>query len=373
MKVALELQPCCGQRSGVGIYAYELARHLLPDDAISFYGNIFNLLERHDNCGQLAGITFPIRTCRFLPYSIYRRIWDYSPLSYNHFFPEADITHFFNYIIPPKVKGEVITTIHDMTYLRFPETMDAGNLRRILKGIDYSINRSDLLITVSQFSKREMVELLHVPEKQIEVVPNAASLSNGMASTESIRKKFCLGESPYLLYVGTIEPRKNLIRLIQAFDLLKKELPLTHKLVLAGGLGWNTEEILKTAKQAKASKDIHFTGYITSAEKNSFYHNAELFVFPSIYEGFGIPVLEAMTLGVPVVCSSAASLPEVAGNCAEFVDPFDILSIAQGINTILNNSERRGALIREGFLQAKRFTWISSAEKLKNIYRTLGV
>ena len=150
MKVALELQPCCGNRSGIGAYTYELTKRLRNQSDLEFYGNIFNFAGKNDNSQALQGITIPIHENRLFPYGIYRRIWDIAPISYNRLFPDqTDLTIFFNFIIPPRISGHVMTVVHDMTYLRYPETMDKKNLRRIEKGIQYSIERSNRILTIS--------------------------------------------------------------------------------------------------------------------------------------------------------------------------------------------------------------------------------
>lgn len=370
MKIALELQPCCGKRSGIGLYTYELAKRLHSDSEISYQGNLFNFMGRNDNSSALCQVQMPIVENRSMPYGIFRRTWNVAPLPYSKLFPAGDITHFFNYIVPPKVDGKVITTIHDMTYVRFPETMDKRNLRRIRKDIDHSIDRSEVILTVSEFSKREIIELLHIPAEQIAVVYNAPSLVADIADFAAVSNQYHI-RRPYILYVGTIEPRKNLVRLLKAFERLKKESGIPHQLVLAGGKGWECEGIYKTAAEIHGNQDVIFCGYIPPDVKNALYKNAALFVFPSIYEGFGIPPLEAMTFGVPVVCADAASLPEVVGDSARLVNPSDELDIAEGIYDVLSNPSYAAELSEKGSARVKLFSWESSAQKLQNIYKSM--
>lgn len=372
MKVALELQPCCGKRSGIGVYTYELAKHLKNGDGIEFYGNLFNFAGRNNNESSLCGINMPIRESRLFPYGVYRRIWDVVPISYSGLFPDkADLTIFFNYIVPPRIDGQVMTTIYDLTYLRFPETMNAKNLRRIEKGIQYSIERSSHILTISQFSKQEIVDLLKVPEEKISVVYTAPSLSPIAVDFTQCQQKWGIW-NPYLLFVGTIEPRKNIARLLRAFDLLKENPGIPHQLVLAGSKGWQDQEILQTAKEIRHGGDVIFTGYVSDREKNALYQNAVAFVFPSLYEGFGIPPLEAMASGCPVVCANAASLPEVAGDAAELVDPLEVESIADGIWRMLSDGAYARELREKGYLQAKKYTWEASAKRLTEICREIG-
>lgn len=372
MKVALELQPCCGKRTGIGVYTYELAKRLKNQGDLEFCGNLFNFAGRNDNSQALQGITIPIRESRLFPYGIYRRIWNAVPIPYDSLFHDkADLTIFFNYIVPPHMSGHVMTVIHDMTYLRFPETMNAKNLRRIQKGIQYSVERSSRILTDSEFSKREIVELLKVPGRKISVVPGAPSLLCESVDFTKLSRETGI-HYPFLLYVGTIEPRKNIARLLRAFDLLKERHRIPHQLVLAGGRGWGTEEIYRTAEEISYAQDVVFTGYISDAEKNALYQNADIFLFPSVYEGFGIPPLEAMHHGCPVVCSNAASLPEVVGDAAELVDPLDIESIAAGIWRVLSDQAYAQSLVKRGYCQAKKFTWEASANRLTEICREFG-
>lgn len=369
-QVALELQPCCGKRSGIGTYAYELAKRLERDGEFSFVGNVFNFLGRNDNGLALEGISMPVRTQKSVPYGVYRRIWHMVPVSYSMMFPRADLSIFFNYIVPPKVSGKVITTIHDLTYLRYPETMDKRNLKRIETDIKRSIDRSDHILVVSEFTKWEVVSMLGVEASHISVVHNAPSITDKLLEYSCLREKYGI-EKPYLLYVGTIEPRKNIVRMIRAFEALKEQENIPHQLVLAGGMGWNTEEIKRTIEHSVWREDLVLTGYISGEEKNTLYANAAVFLFPSLYEGFGIPPLEAMHFGCPVICANTASLPEVVGNAAELVDPMDGSSIAEGIFRVISDDLYRDQLIQAGYVQEKKFTWERSAERLKRLCRSV--
>lgn len=372
MKVALELQPCCGRRSGIGVYTYELAKRLRSENGLEFCGNLFNFAGRNDNTEALKEVAIPIRESRMFPYGVYRRIWDIVPVSYDSLFPgKADLTIFFNYIVPPRIKGDVMTAVHDLTYLQFSETMDARNLKRIKQGIRYSVERSSRVLTISEFSKGEIAELLGVPGEKIAVVSPAPSLSGATADFDGCRQKWGI-KGPYLLYVGTIEPRKNLARLLRAFELLKEKRGIRHQLVLAGGRGWRDEGIFQTVRELRHRDDVVFTGYVSDGEKNALYQNAEVFVFPSLYEGFGIPPLEAMAHGCPVVCANAASLPEVAGGAAELVDPLEVEGIAAGIWRVLSDGAYARHLRENGRIQARKYTWESSAERLMSLCRELG-
>lgn len=368
MRVALELQPCCGNRSGIGTYTYELARRLKSGGKVELSGNVFNFMDKGDNRAALADIEIPLHEQKSMPYGVYRRIWHFVPLTYGMLFPAADLNVFFNYIVPPRVKGKCITTIYDMTYLRYPETMNTNNLRRIVSDIQYSVDRSDAILTISEFSKREIHELLEVPEEKIKVVYCAASLPTGMSTEEEVRARYGI-PGPYILYVGNVEPRKNLRGLLRAFRYLKQEMGIPHCLVCVGASGWNTQEIYQEAQELCDSKEVVFTGYVTAEDKAALYAGSEVFVFPSLYEGFGMPPLEAMHYGCPVVCANAASLPEIVGQAAEFVDPLDDTDIARGIWHVLSDRDYARNLADVGYRQAKWFNWDKSAECLMNLIK----
>lgn len=370
MQVALELQPCVGNRSGIGSYTYEIAKRVFNTDEVSFYGNLFRFRKKEDGKAGLENINIPVRQCGVLPYSVYRRIWHILPVGYNAFFPKADVNVFFDYIVPPRVSGHVLSVIHDLTYLRFPQTMSKRNRRRIQQDIRYSMERSDKIITISEFSKREIIDLLHIAPDKIEIVSPAPSISMLSEDFQAVSLRYHI-QKPFLLYVGTIEPRKNLTKLIQAFEQLKREKNIPHQLVLAGGIGWGSEAIQRKIQESPYKKDICVTGYVTNAEKNALYQAADLFVFPSLYEGFGIPPLEAMTFGCPVVSSDAASLPEVVGDAAELVNPEKVDSIAVGILHMLTDETYCAELVQKGYAQTKKFNWDDSAKKLMQICREI--
>lgn len=367
MKVALELQPCCRQRTGIGTYTYELARRLTNQGGLEFCGNLFNFASRTDSRAAMRDISMPVRECKELSYGLYRRIWHLCPISYDSLFPGgADLTVFFDYIVPPRISGKVITTIHDMTYVRYPEMMNQKNLRRIRRDFEYSLERSTRILTVSEFSKREIMELLYIPAEKISVVYNAPALREEAADFEAVAEKYQI-DDPYILYVGTIEPRKNLARLLKAFQLMKKEQGIEHKLVLAGGSGWKNKEIYQMAESLPCAQDVIFTGYVSEGEKSALYRHAAVFAFPTLYEGFGIPVLEAQNCGVPVLTSDCSSLPEVGGDGALYVNPYDEKAIAQGLWKLLTDRELAEKLVPAGYENRKRFSWERSAERLCEI------
>lgn len=379
MKISLELQPCLKNRSGIGIYTYEISKNLQKYQDIDLCGDIFNFINRNDIEKDIEGLNFNKNIFSLFPYGVYRRIWHYMPIKYNWLFNDkSDIYHFFNFIVPSRIQGKVITTIHDMTYELYPETMHKNNLKRIKDDIEYSVNRADKIITVSESSKKDIMRFLNVDESKIEVVYNGVEYDRfNKTYTEveksTVREKYNLPEN-YILYMGTLEPRKNIESIIEAFSLFKKECASTSKnikLVIAGKKGWLFESIFNLVDKLNLRKEVIFTDYVDEIDKPLIYNMASLFLFPSLYEGFGIPVLEAMASSIPVITSNVSSLPEVAGDAAILAAPKDIEAIAKYMNEILSNEELKNDLVKKGHVQAKKFTWEASAEKTYNIYKEL--
>ncbi len=377
MKIAIELQPCLKNRSGVGVYTYELSKRLQAYEQIELQGDVFNFLERNDLKQDLMGIDFNKETCKLFPYGVYRRIWHYLPIKYNQLFKrEAQLTHFFNFIVPPRIEGKVMNTIYDLTFEFYPETMDKRNLRRIKRDLAYSLERPDKIITISEATKQDMIQHLRVDPSKIEVIycgVDFKHFNEARNNSQSVREKYQLPDQ-YILYIGTLEPRKNIETLIEAFKRFKIEGDKSNaeiKLVLAGKKGWLYEGIFKKIQELGLEDDVVDLGYIDEIDKPALYQMAQCFVFPSIYEGFGIPVIEAMAAGTPVITTNVSSLPEVAGEAGLLVDPKDTIAIAESMYQLTTNEAKKQELIQKGYTQAQKFSWETSAEKLYRVYKEL--
>ncbi|MVX67321.1 glycosyltransferase [Clostridium chromiireducens] len=379
MKVSIELQPCLKNRSGIGIYTYEISKNLQRFHNINLCGDIFNFINRNNLDKDLDGLDFNCKVFNLFPYGVYRRMWNYIYIKYNWLFKDrSDIYHFFNFIVPPNVDGKVITTVYDMTYKLYPETMDKKNLKRLNDDMKYSVDRADKIITISESSKEDIKRFLNVNKDKIEVVYCGVDYDrfNKLYRDDAklvVRKRYNLPEN-YILYMGTLEPRKNIESIIEAFGIFKRENSLSNKnmkLVIAGKKGWLFESIFNLVDKLSLKNEVVFTDYVDEDDKPIIYNMASLFVFPSLYEGFGIPVLEAMASSVPVITSNVSSLPEVAGDAAILVNPKDTKFIAEKMSEILSDEELRRNLIKKGHEQAKKFTWEASAKRTYEIYKSI--
>jgi len=266
----------------------------------------------------------------------------------------------------------VVVTILDLSFIRFPHTVDRL-LRLYLQCIMPAVKRrTDVIVTISEFSKEEIVGLLKVPEEKIQVIHPACSDSFGVKQDEDIlrriKNQYKLPD-PFILNVGTLEPRKNIITLIKAFGSLKKKNLIEHSLVLCGPKGWYYQEIFHAITDWGLQKYIHYIGYIPESDLPFVYNLAQVFVYPSIYEGFGLPVLEAMACGCPVITSNTASLPEVVGDAAILVDPEDNHELEQSLLRLVTDEVLRRELSVRGIKRARMFSNLKSAEKLFAVLR----
>lgn len=307
---------------------------------------------------------------------LYRLLTTALPIPYHAFFgKDAEITHFFNYIIPPGVAGKRIVTVHDMVYKAFPETV-RGRTRMMLEmGLKRSMFRADLIVTDSIFSKSEIIRYVPEVAEKLRVVPCGVDRlrfspmpASSISSIEELKKRMGLQQS-YFLYLGTLEPRKNLERLLKAYALLKQQHPDAPQLVLAGGYGWRNHHIYHLAEELHVTEDVLFTEYVPEEDLRPLICGALAFVFPSIYEGFGMPPLEAMACGTPVLTTWAASLPEVVGDCAVVVDPHHTEDIANGLEKLFLDGVLREKLRKDGLRRAAMFSWENAAAALYDVYQ----
>lgn len=317
-----------------------------------------------------------IRMCNWFHDVIYRTVWNFIPIPYSLFFGKsADVTVFFNFIVPPGVNGKTIAVVHDMAYRTYPETV-RGKTKKILeRAMEKSCQRADKIITISEFSKKEILKYFSIPESKIEVVPWGVETKvyhdrYSADNIENVKNHYAIS-GDYILYLGTIEPRKNIERLIRAYSLLNEKDPGVPILVLAGQKGWYYDEIFGAIEELHLEEKVKFLGYVPEADVPVLLCGAKMFVFPSLYEGFGLPPLEAMACGTPVVTSDAASLPEIAKDAAVLVDPFSIESIANGMDMLITNNDLREKVVKAGLERAKMYRWEKSAERIEHVCREL--
>ena len=271
--------------------------------------------------------------------------------------PHLDV--FWNpaHYLPPVLSCPSVVTVHDLAYEYFPSLFLKADLYKLKNWTRRSVAMATRVIAVSGATKKDLMAAYNVPEDKISVVHNGynADVFNIKKQNidKSILENWKLKTENYLLFLGTLQPRKNAIKLIQAFHLLKKS-GYKGKLVLAGNIGWMADETMQVAKESPEAKDIVLTGYVSDETRRSLYAHADVYVLPSLYEGFGVPALEAMACGAPVAVANNSSLPEVVGDAAETFNPTDPEDIARAIATVRADRE---TYIQRGLARAKHFSW----------------
>lgn len=280
------------------------------------------------------------------------------------------VYHEPNYVFRP-FPGPKVLTVHDISHLRYPQYHPRERVRHLEKRLPASMAMADRIITVSAFTKRELVDFLGVPSQKIVVIPLGADPvyhPRSQGETASVLERHGLVHGGYLLVVATLEPRKNLARLVRAFAQLPASLRERFPLVLAGPNGWGQGLAAADMPTLEAKGQIRRLGYVADADLPLLYAGAGAFAFPSLYEGFGLPPLEAMACGVPVLTSSASALPEVVGSAALCVDPQDVADIRAGLLRLLTDEAFRRRARQAGPERAARFTWKGCAEQTASVY-----
>jgi len=280
------------------------------------------------------------------------------------FLDKIDVFHSSDWSQPP-TRAAKITTIHDFGFLKFPATAHPKIKSVMARRLKWVKKEVDMIIAISESTKKDIMEILNIPEEKIKVVyeaaPNDVVQIKDQKKINQIKNKYKLDDG-FLLSVATLEPRKNLKRIILAFQKIKKDFP-SMKLVIAGKSGWDQglNEIIR-----QKQSDIVFSGYVNRDDLMTLYSSASCFVFPSLYEGFGLPILEAMKCGAPVVTSNVSSMSEITGQAGVLVDPLSVEKIAQGIKKAISDKE---SLIKKGFKQADSFSWEKTAKETLEVYK----
>lgn len=271
-----------------------------------------------------------------------------------------------NFIPLENIKAKrVVTTVHDFSFILHRDFHPKGRIEYFEKNFSQNIYRSDYIITGSEFTKREILQRLDFPKERVEVIYHGVDHDTFYPRNDAI-VPFLLPQK-FILFVGSIEPRKNLLGLLEAYNILAPDIKERYKLVLVGFKGWENQEVMRLIQKNK--QNIYYLGYVTDEELAKVYNLASLFVFASFYEGFGLPVLEAMACGTPVVCSNSSSLPEVGADAARYFDPKNIQDIAQTIASVLADEALQDAMVQKGLQRAKAFTWECSAKKHQEVFQ----
>jgi glycosyltransferase involved in cell wall biosynthesis len=276
-------------------------------------------------------------------------------------------------VLPPITPRPTATIVFDVSFLIMPQLYPPEMLSNLVRPIELGVRRADRVIAISKQTAQDLRTHYDLPSEKIALIyPGAPSGFSRIPDADRIvAERFSL-TGPYILGVGTIQPRKNFRRLVEAFALLVEREGIQHHVVIAGQEGWGWQEVSEAIGKYGLSSRVHVLGYVDRAAMAALYSSAELLAFPSLYEGFGFPILEAMACGAPVLTSSVSSMPEAAGDVALYVDPLEVESIAQGILRLITDESLRADLVQKGLGRTALFSWRESARQTADLFRQLA-
>lgn len=358
MRIGIDLQSMRGRKTGLGVYTESLVRQYYenPPDGMNF--RFYSKEVKNDlNTAQ-------------------RWVWENFEMTYQASKDRVDLLHVPAFSPPIYKKYKMVVTVHDLIGMLFPNQLRWPSAFYWGKWLPFSLNRADAIIADSQNTKQDLMKGLGIAEDKIHVVylSGHENFSADLSPDQilEVKRKYGIQEK-YFLFVGTLEPRKNLDRVIEAFAqfMKQKKQDSRYQLVVVGSKEFGHGKFFQSlsSRLGVTLDDVIFTGYVSHEELNALYCGTEAFVYPSLYEGFGIPILEAMASGAPVIASTKTSIPEVAGNAAVLVDPYDTAEIAGALIEMIHKPDLRSSLVEKGFQRIKQFSWNETARQTIEVYR----
>ncbi len=374
-KIALDYTPAWEQTGGIGRYARELTAALAALDQANAYRLFVAGASRTDLPPQLAP------NMNWKPTSVspiwLARIWHRArlPLPVELFTGPIDLFHATDFVLPPTLPAtRTLLTVHDLSFVRVPEAASPPLKAYLDAVVPRSVSRADHILADSAATKRDLIELYHTPAEKVTVlycgVDKRFTRVHDGVELEEVRAKYGLTGVDYILSVGTVQPRKNYGRVIEALAKLRANGRDLH-FAIAGGKGWLEGEIHHALAKTGMTPYVHILGFVDDDDLPALYSGAQMFMLVSLYEGFGLPILEAMACGTPVIISNLSSLPEVAGEAALLVHPYDEIAITEAVVALNDDAALSARLIKAGYKQAAKFTWTQSAAQLLAIYEEL--
>ncbi|RHF69632.1 glycosyltransferase family 1 protein [Fusobacterium mortiferum] len=380
--IYLDMQPTWSRKTGIGWYTYKIAEGLVKNKKNCYIGGLFNPLGIR-KIERVNGLRYREMKYFWPYYNFYgffsKKIFKWKFLKFNNITnTNCMIYHFFNFTIPKKIKGKIITTIHDTIHKEVKEGIDF-DIDKFDEEIIYSLEKSDVVVTVSNSAKQDIIKYYgNKYAEKIRIVEPGVNLEEYnrpliLNKKEEMFSKIRVSkESEIIFTIGTLQKRKNIVNIIKAYNFYKdKNLNSKLVLVIAGNPGVGYDEIIKEYEASKYKENIKILHYISEEEKILLYKLAKIFVFPSLYEGFGMPIVEAMAAGVPVITSNISSMPEVAREAALIVNPYSVEDICSAIEKYDLNENLRKEKIKLGYSQCRNYTWKNAVEKMEKIYEEL--
>lgn len=373
-RLAIDVTSYLSSRTGVGIWFGEIVKALAatsPDGeilrlcAVSARRGVKAKLKSAFGSKQIEVVVVP------LPHRLLRPWIDrFAFPAVEDLFGLSDVFHASHLLVPKSRSTPTVGTVFDLTPIRYPEHHISNN-KFTRKQLQVWIDRMDRVIAISASTARDLEENVAIEKGKVEIIPP------GVRSIFRVLKEVDRGElskiglaGEFILAVGNLEPRKNLERLLRAFFILRESRKIPHRLVIVGPAGWKDQGIRRTIEDLRLREQVVLTGYLQEETLNVLYNAAAMLVYPSLYEGFGLPPLEAMAAGCPVAVSRQSSLPEVVGEAGIYFDPLQVEEMADSVYRVLASSELRAVLIARGLERSRRFTWENAAKELRRVYAT---
>jgi glycosyltransferase involved in cell wall biosynthesis len=379
-RIGLDVTAAITQGGGIGRFTREMVRALVEADS----HNEYRLFSARPPKESPVPDPLPLAAnVRHNPAPLSER-WLYRlwyrfrlPLPIQWVTGSLDLFHSPDFVLPPVGKGiPTLLTVHDLSFAHYPETFPKALVDYLNVVVPWSIGRATHVLADSISTKKDLIEGWQVPADKITVLYGGVNERfrpvGDQAQMDDIRARYQLGSSPYLLSVGTLQPRKNYQMLIRAFKAVVAD--VAHNLIIAGGRGWLYDEMLAEVEEQGLAERVKFIGFVLDEDLPGLYSGASLFLFPSLYEGFGLPLLEAMACGVPVVSSNASSLPEVVRDddgqeAAVLLSPHDPSAWSHAVKALVEDDDWRTRMIEAGFQQCRRFSWRQTAQQLLTLYQ----
>lgn len=377
IRIGIDISRTIEESTGVGYYAKNLVHALAKVDNENdyiLYGIFYDCYPKGWKRADIPkSSNFRLHQKNFPSWWVDRK-WKNFRKYKEKLLGEVDVLHSTAFTMPLVSKLKVVVTIHDLSIFIYPQHHTEANYQFVTRNVHQAARQASFIIADSENTKREIRRFLHFPEEKIEVVYLAAGdIFNRKCSGDSlsqIKDKYKIKKG-YFLSVGSMEPRKNLGRALVAFKALIEMKKVDYQFVITGGKGWKNEAFYNLIRKLDIDEHLVFTGYVPEEDLPALYQGADVFVYPSLYEGFGLPVLEAMASGIPVITSNTSSLPEVAGDAAILVNPMEVFEIYEAMEALATKPQLREELKVKGQEQSRRFSWEKTALETLEIYKKM--
>ena len=377
MRVAIDIRPLAGQMTGIGRFTENMVQGLSLADRENEYTLYGFFCKRMGSAVARARAfereNFSVRTRR-IPGTLMRLLWKSSLFSIETLLGNVDVVLMPDYLVPRRRSAKLLVVVYDVIPFLHPEWYPPASASRICRDLCTVFREADLVVAISESTRNDILKVAGLGEDRVTVVSTIASpvfcRSGNREAWDKLKVRYGIRDR-FILFVGTFEPRKNIPGLCQAYMRLRTTVKIAHQLVLVGGTGWMCEAAFAAIRKLDGS-DVVVTGYVTDEELSHLYREADVFVYPSFYEGFGLPVLEAMACGTPVVTANTSSFPEVVGEAGIMVDPCEPQQLADAIGSVVCDRDLSRSLVERGMRRADLFTAQRMGAQMRKSLERIG-